>query len=58
VPSLIAVYQNASGRRARSRCPTLGERRRPRGVIETTFRDECETDLFGEQVVLCGGLTR
>ena len=41
-----------------SRCPTRRRSaRRAPGVIETTFREECETDLFGEQVVLCGGLT-
>ena len=39
--------------------PGLGPRHRRRrcGVIETTFKDECETDLFGEQAVLCGGLS-
>ena len=58
VPSLIAVYQNASGQAreiALSYASANGAGRA--GVIETTFRDECETDLFGEQVVLCGGLT-
>jgi len=57
VPSLIAVYQNASGQAreiALSYASANGAGRA--GVIETTFRDECETDLFGEQVVLCGGL--
>jgi ketol-acid reductoisomerase len=58
VPSLIAVYQNASGQAreiALSYASANGGARA--GVIETTFREECETDLFGEQVVLCGGLT-
>jgi ketol-acid reductoisomerase len=58
VPSLIAVYQDASGRArdiALSYAGAIGAARA--GVIETTFREECETDLFGEQVVLCGGLT-
>jgi ketol-acid reductoisomerase len=58
VPSLIAVYQDPS-RKARdlalSYAAAIGAARA--GVIETTFREECETDLFGEQVVLCGGLT-
>jgi ketol-acid reductoisomerase len=58
VPSLIAVYQDASGQAkeiALSYATAIGAGRA--GVIETTFREECETDLFGEQVVLCGGLT-
>lgn len=58
VPSLIAVFQDASGRArdlALSYAAAIGAARA--GVIETTFREECETDLFGEQVVLCGGLT-
>jgi ketol-acid reductoisomerase len=58
VPSLIAVYQNASGQAreiALSYASANGGGRA--GVIETSFREECETDLFGEQVVLCGGLT-
>ena len=58
VPSLIAVFQDPS-RKARdvalSYAAAIGAARA--GVIETTFREECETDLFGEQVVLCGGLT-
>ncbi len=59
VPSLIAVLPGSEhARRATSRCPTpRRSARRAPGVIETTFREECETDLFGEQVVLCGGLT-
>ncbi len=58
VPSLIAVFQDPS-RKARdvalSYAAAIGAARA--GVIETNFREECETDLFGEQVVLCGGLT-
>jgi ketol-acid reductoisomerase len=58
VPSLIAIHQNATGKArdlALSYAAAIGAARA--GVIETTFREECETDLFGEQVVLCGGLT-
>ena len=58
VPCLIAVAQNASGNAqeiALSYASAIGGGRA--GVIETTFKEECETDLFGEQVVLCGGLT-
>jgi ketol-acid reductoisomerase len=58
VPSLIAVYQDASGQAkelALSYASANGGGRA--GIIETSFREECETDLFGEQVVLCGGLT-
>jgi len=58
VPSLIAVAQNASGKArelALSYANALGATRA--GVLETTFEEETETDLFGEQVVLCGGLT-
>src|SRR5690606_8633781 len=58
VPALIAVHQDASGQAkelALSYAAAIGGARA--GVIETTFREECETDLFGEQVVLCGGLT-
>jgi ketol-acid reductoisomerase len=58
VPSLIAVYQDPSQNArdvALSYAAAIGAARA--GVIETTFREECETDLFGEQVVLCGGLT-
>lgn len=58
VPSLIAVYQDASGE-ARNialsyACANGGARA---GVIETNFREETESDLFGEQTVLCGGIT-
>jgi ketol-acid reductoisomerase len=58
VPCLIAVQQNASGRAretALSYASSIGGGRA--GVIETSFKDECETDLFGEQAVLCGGAT-
>jgi ketol-acid reductoisomerase len=58
VPSLIAVYQDASGKAkdiALSYASANGGGRA--GVIETTFREETETDLFGEQAVLCGGAT-
>ena len=57
VPCLIAVQQDASENAhdlALSYACGIGGGRS--GVIETTFREECETDLFGEQVVLCGGL--
>ena len=56
VPDLIAVQQDASGKAkdiALSYASGVGGGRT--GIIETTFRDECETDLFGEQAVLCGG---
>ena len=58
VPSLIAVSQDASGKArelALSYAHALGATRV--GVLETTFEEETETDLFGEQVVLCGGIT-
>ena len=58
VPSLISIYQNKSGNAldlALAYGAGLGAGRS--GMIETTFKEECETDLFGEQVVLCGGLT-
>ncbi len=58
VPSLVAVHQNASGKAlelALAQAKATGGTRA--GVYETTFREEVETDLFGEQVVLCGGLT-
>jgi len=57
VPCLVAVHQDASGNAkqiALSYASAIGGGRA--GIIETTFREECETDLFGEQVVLCGGL--
>ncbi len=56
IPDLIAVDQDASGKAraiALSYASGIGGGRT--GIIETTFRDECETDLFGEQAVLCGG---
>ena len=56
IPDLIAVEQDASGKAkdiALSYASGVGGGRT--GIIETTFRDECETDLFGEQAVLCGG---
>ncbi len=59
VPALIAVDQDATGNAkalALSYAEAIGGARA--GVIETTFPEETETDLFGEQVVLCGGLTR
>ena len=57
VPCLIAIHQDASGNAhdlGLSYACAIGGGRS--GVIETTFKEECETDLFGEQVVLCGGL--
>jgi len=57
VPCLIAVAQDASGNAHElglAYASAIGGGRA--GIIETTFREECETDLFGEQVVLCGGL--
>jgi ketol-acid reductoisomerase len=57
VPCLVAVHQNASGNAlelALSYACGVGGGRS--GIIETNFKEECETDLFGEQVVLCGGL--
>jgi ketol-acid reductoisomerase len=58
VPCLIAVHQDASGRAhdlVLAYAKGIGGTRA--GVIETSFKDECETDLFGEQSVLCGGVT-
>ncbi|MEH2463251.1 ketol-acid reductoisomerase [Nostoc sp.] len=58
VPALFAVYQDASGQardRAMAYAKGIGGSRA--GVLETTFREETETDLFGEQAVLCGGLS-
>lgn len=57
VPCLVAVHQDATGRAMEiglSYCSAIGGGRS--GIIETNFRQECETDLFGEQAVLCGGL--
>ena len=58
VPCLIAVHQDATGNARElvlAYAAGIGGGRA--GVIETTFKDECETDLFGEQAVLCGGAT-
>ncbi len=58
VPTLIAVYQDVTGKAhdiALSYASANGGGRA--GVIETTFKEECETDLFGEQAVLCGGIS-
>ncbi len=58
VPALVAVHQNASGRaleQALAYARALGCLKA--GVIETTFREETESDLFGEQAVLCGGVS-
>ena len=57
VPCLVAIHQDASGNAhdiGLSYASAIGGGRA--GIIETTFQEECETDLFGEQVVLCGGL--
>jgi ketol-acid reductoisomerase len=57
VPCLIAVHQNATGQAMElglAYASAIGGGRS--GIIETNFREECETDLFGEQAVLCGGL--
>ena len=59
VPCLIAVYQDATGDSkevALAYAAAIGGARA--GVIETTFKEETETDLFGEQAVLCGGLAK
>lgn len=58
VPALFAVYQDASGQArdiAMAYAKGIGGTRA--GILETTFREETETDLFGEQAVLCGGLS-
>jgi ketol-acid reductoisomerase len=58
VPCLLAIHKNATGKAkdiGLSYASAIGGGRS--GVIETTFKDECETDLFGEQAVLCGGVT-
>jgi ketol-acid reductoisomerase len=57
VPCLVAVHNDASGKALEiglSYCSAIGGGRS--GIIETDFKEECETDLFGEQAVLCGGL--
>lgn len=58
VPSLIAIHQDASGRAkdyALAYASAIGGGRA--GILQTTFKEETETDLFGEQAVLCGGVT-
>jgi ketol-acid reductoisomerase len=58
VPALIAVHQDATGhawKRALAYARSLGAGRA--GIVETTFKEETETDLFGEQAVLCGGVS-
>ena len=58
VPCLIAIHQDASGKaldHGLSYASAIGGGRS--GIIQTSFKEECETDLFGEQSVLCGGLT-
>lgn len=58
VPNLVAVYQDYTGKAfdlALAYAKGIGGTRA--GVIETTFKEETETDLFGEQAVLCGGVT-
>jgi ketol-acid reductoisomerase len=57
VPCLMAIHKDSSGKArdlAMSYASAIGGGKS--GIIETTFKDECETDLFGEQTVLCGGL--
>ncbi|MDR9395119.1 ketol-acid reductoisomerase [Roseovarius sp. SYSU LYC5161] len=57
VPCLVAVHTDATGKALEtglSYCAAIGGGRS--GIIETSFREECETDLFGEQAVLCGGM--
>ncbi len=57
-PAIIAVYQNASGKaKEQALAYSRGIGCARAGVIETTFEEETETDLFGEQAVLCGGVT-
>jgi ketol-acid reductoisomerase len=58
VPCLLAIHQDATGNARKlglAWARGIGGARS--GIIETTFKDECETDLFGEQAVLCGGLS-
>ncbi len=58
VPSLLAIHQDASGRAQEyALCYAHGIGSTRAGVLETTFQEETESDLFGEQAVLCGGLT-
>ena len=56
IPDLIAIHQDASGNaKSTALSYAMGVGGGRTGIIETTFREECETDLFGEQAVLCGG---
>ncbi len=58
VPSLVAVYQDASGRGLKTALSYASANGGGRaGILQTNFKEETETDLFGEQAVLCGGLT-
>ena len=58
VPALLAIHQDASGRAHESAlCYAYGIGSTRAGVLQTTFKEETESDLFGEQAVLCGGLT-
>lgn len=58
VPCLVAIGQDASGNALKlALAYASGVGGGKSGIIETTFKDECETDLFGEQAVLCGGVT-
>ena len=58
VPCLLAIHQDATGKaRSIGLAWARGIGGARSGIIETTFKDECETDLFGEQAVLCGGLS-
>jgi len=58
VPALFAVHQDATGSgRAKALAYAVGIGAGRAGILETTFKEETETDLFGEQAVLCGGLT-
>jgi ketol-acid reductoisomerase len=58
VPALIAIHQDASGKAQElGLCYAYGIGSTRAGVLQTTFKEETESDLFGEQVVLCGGLT-
>jgi len=57
VPALVAVQQDATGHAHDIASRTRRHRRHARRVLETTFTEETETDLFGEQAVLCGGVS-
>ena len=58
VPALMAVHQDATGdARDQALAYAIGNGGGKGGILVTNFKDECETDLFGEQVVLCGGLS-